>query len=98
MKEFSYRLILDSVHRIDFAVYCVRCILFEFDCVIPCSFWRESLGLLFAEYFGKVLVFWWDFHLLGVLLRLNCEFGGSRDCQLTFVFCSPDSCDYRVLS
>ncbi len=98
MKELLYCFILYPVHRVNLAVYRFRCIAFELNRVVPCSFWRESLRFVFAEYLSELLVFCWNLHLLCVLLCLDCEFGGGRGCQSTVVFHSLDLCDYRVFS
>src|SRR6266702_2482044 len=98
VEELLYCFVFYLVHWVHFAVYCFGCILFEFDRVVPGSFWRESFRLLFAEHFGELLVFCWDFYLLHILLRLDCEFGGGCSCHSTIVFHFLGLCDYWILS
>ncbi|SRR6266702_5442998 len=96
MEKLSYRFVLYLVHWVDFAIHSFRSIFLELDSMVPGSFWWESLRFLFAEYFGELLAFRWDLHLLHILLCFGCKFSRSCGSQLSVVLLG--SCDYWVSS
>ena len=90
-QPISKSFVLILRHGIDLAVYRIRCVLFEFDHVIPWLGRWKSLRFFFTEHFCKLLILRWYFYLLGVLLRCDGEISG-RGFDATLCFKLLDNC------
>src|SRR6266403_5769049 len=72
----------DRDKGIDFTIDDIGGFRFEFNCMIPRSFWRESLGRFFTEDSCVLLVFLWYLNFGHILFHLSCQVhgnGGDRD-------------------
>src|SRR6266702_4028294 len=98
IQEFLHRFILDTIHRVDFAVYSFWCILLEFNRVIPSSFWWVSFRIFFTEHLGELLVLQGNFYPFCVLLCLDGEFRGGRGSNPMVILCPSNLCDYWFFS
>src|SRR6266702_519638 len=74
IEELSHRFVLDSIHWVYLTIYCLWCVLFEPDGVIPSALWWVAFRVLLGEYLRELLILFGDFYLLCILLCLDSEF------------------------